>query len=89
MESRVIIEAALQSDPAITPEQRKRILSGFEPPKKAEPWMTRKQVGEILNLHPGSIKRYDGKLLHPVRITPRTVRYDAAEVEALLNKRGA
>ncbi len=90
MQSRVIIEAALQSDPAITPEQRKRILAGFEPPKEQAPrTLTRKQVAEILNLHPGSIKRYDGKLLHPVRITPRTVRYSEPEVLELLNKREA
>ncbi len=89
MQSRQIIEAALQSDPDISTEQRKRILEGFDPPKKAEPWMTRKQVARILQLHPGSLKRYDGTLLHPSRITPRTVRYDPAEVEALLSKRGA
>ncbi|MBC8206100.1 MAG: hypothetical protein ISR84_00200 [Kiritimatiellales bacterium] len=72
-----------------TPEEKKRILSAIKQPAEGKPrLLTRKQVADILCLHSGSIKRYDGKLLHPVKITPRTVRYPAEQVEALLAQRG-
>ncbi len=73
-----------------TPEEKTRILKAAkDPTSQTLKMLTRKQVASMLNLHSGSIKRYDGNLLHPVRITARTVRYHLAEVEALLAKRGA
>lgn len=69
----------------ISPEEKKRILSASKttaPPKT----LTRKQVAKIFGVHPGSLKRWEksGKL-HPIRLTPRTLRYDAREIQALLD----
>ncbi len=70
-------------------EEKKRIHQLISEKPGRQALYTRKQVAEILHLHPGSIKRYDGKLLHPLHITPRTIRYPAGQVEALLEQRGA
>ncbi|QHI68762.1 helix-turn-helix transcriptional regulator [Tichowtungia aerotolerans] len=90
MNSRLIVETALASDPTITPEQKERILAGYESPEKKQPRMlTRIQVAERLQVHPGSVKRFDQRgILTPVRITPRVVRYCENEVDALLKNRG-
>ena len=89
MQSEAIIKAAIQSDPSITTEQRQRIIAALKSPVSTPPrTLTRKQVAEILHLHPGSVKRYDrAGILHPIRITSRTVRYSESEVLELLNKR--
>jgi hypothetical protein len=68
--------------------EKKRILSAIKEKPEQRKTLTRKQVAEILHVHPGSIKRYDrAGILTPIRITPRTVRYDTDEVECLLNQR--
>ncbi len=45
---------------------------------------TVRQAAEILGSHPRTIQRYakDG-LLHPIRISPRKIRWDLNEVENL------
>lgn len=72
----------------VTKTERKRLLTAAEnePIKKKQKMLTRKEVAEILGVHPETIKRYGKRgLLHPIRITSRMVRYEEAEVLELLN----
>jgi len=90
MNSKSMVTAAIQADPTLTDEQRKKIIAGYNPDaEQPDRMLTRIQVAERLQVHAGSIKRFDGKLLHPIKITARVVRYRESEVEALLKKRGA
>ena len=53
------------------------------PPKM----LTRKEVAEILGVHPNSIKNYEkAGIITPVRITTATIRYKYTDVEALMEK---
>lgn len=72
-----------------TPEEKKRLLAAAKQPKPEQHrTLTRKQVAEILHIHSGSVKRYDrAGILHPIRITARTLRYNEAEVLELLSHR--
>jgi len=86
-----MVTAAIQADPTLTDEQRKKIIAGYNPDADHQSRMlTRIQVAERLQIHPGSVKRFGVQgVLHPIRITARVVRYDESEVEALLKQRGA
>jgi len=69
--------------------ERKRLLAAAEnePIKKKQKLLTRKDVAQILGVHPGSVKRFDQKkLLHPIRVTRRLVRYAEEDVFALLHR---
>ncbi|VGO21124.1 MerR family transcriptional regulator [Pontiella sulfatireligans] len=69
-----------------TPEEKKRILAATKQPTEHRPeTMSRKEAAAVFGVHPGSLKRWEksGKL-RPIRITARTVRYDAAEVRAIV-----
>lgn len=91
MQSIPIIEAALQNDPTITPEQRKRVLKLIKQPEEPQALetLTRKQTAKIFGVHPGSLKRWEkAGRIHAIKLTPRCVRYDAAEVRAMI-ERGA
>lgn len=69
-----------------TDEQRRRVKAAMNEPAPETPeTLTRRQAGKILNLHPLSLKRYDkAGILHPIRLTSRTVRYNRDEVLGLL-----
>jgi len=69
-----------------TTQQRERLLNALKEPAPTQPeTFTRNEVGEIFKIHPNSCKRWEkAGNLRPIRITPRTVRYDAADVRALL-----
>jgi hypothetical protein len=69
-----------------TDEQRQRIKAALNKSAPALPeTLTRKQAAKIFGVHPGSLKRWEkaGKL-HPIKITPRCLRYNAAEVRAMI-----
>jgi len=67
-------------------EEKARILSAAKEPTpgRLEMW-SRKTVAARVNVSTETIKRW-GKLgkLHPVTLSPRCVRYNPAEVEALM-----
>lgn len=86
MQAEAIIMAVLDSDPSMTPEQRKRVLDALKAPQSEQPQtMSRKDVSKIFGVHPGSLKRWEkaGKIT-PLKITARTVRYDAREIRAIV-----
>jgi len=69
-----------------TPEELKRILNAAkEPTPERLAMLSRKGVADRASVSTETIKRW-GKIgkLHPVTLSPRCVRYDPAEVEALL-----
>lgn len=69
-----------------TPEEQKRILKAAKDPVPARlELISRKAVASRAGVHTETIKRWAkiGKL-HPIRLSPRCVRYDPVEVEALL-----
>ncbi|WP_241228456.1 helix-turn-helix transcriptional regulator [Corynebacterium hylobatis] len=47
--------------------------------------MTGRQVADLLKVHPRTVRRWstDGRLTR-IRLGPRSIRYDAAEVQALV-----
>ncbi|MBN2164226.1 MAG: MerR family transcriptional regulator [Pontiellaceae bacterium] len=67
-----------------------RVMRAIKEPKEQAPPQTidRKGAAKIFGVHPGSLKRWEkaGKIT-PIRITPRTVRYDLAEIAALVGNR--
>jgi predicted DNA-binding transcriptional regulator AlpA len=48
--------------------------------------VSRKEVAKLAGVHPGTVKRWErrDKVLTPIRINSRVVRYNKAEVEKLL-----
>jgi hypothetical protein len=85
MQTRAIIEAAINNDATATPEQRKRILAALneKPEAKTAPKLiTRKQAAEILGgVCVETVKRYEKRgLLRQIRFTARRVRLDEAQV---------
>lgn len=52
---------------------------------RAKKLMTGQQVADLLEVHPRTVRRWsaEGKLTR-VRLSPRVIRYDAAEVQALI-----
>ena len=50
--------------------------------------LSRKQVAEIAGVHPGTVKRWErrDKVLTPIRINSRIIRYDKVEVDKLLGR---
>jgi hypothetical protein len=69
-----------------TDAQRIRLKAAMnEPAPERIELLTRREAGKILNLHPLSLKRYDkAGILHPIRLTSKTVRYSRGEVLGLL-----
>jgi len=70
----------------VATDEKQRILAALNHPAKQPPeTMTRKEAAAVFGVHPGSLKRWEktGKL-RPIRITARTVRYNAAEIRALI-----
>lgn len=66
-----------------TPEIREAMLRVGSSADKPLPGTIR-QAAEIGGCNPRTIQRYATKgLLHPIRISPRRVRYDLREVERL------
>ncbi len=73
-----------------SPEEKKRILSALKQPIAPKPeTLSRKEAALIFGVHPGSLKRWEksGKI-RPIRLTARCVRYNKAEVLALLEGGG-
>ena len=69
-----------------TPEEKQRILSAIKhPEEQALETLSRKDVAKIFGVSTMSLKRWEkaGKL-HAVRITARTVRYNAQEIRAIV-----
>lgn len=49
--------------------------------------LSRKEVAQIVGVHPGSIKRYEKKgLLKPVKINQRLIRYHRETVEEFVRQ---
>ena len=50
--------------------------------------LSRKQVAKMAGVHPGTVKRWErrDKVLTPIRINSRVIRYDKAEVDKLLGR---
>lgn len=48
--------------------------------------LSRMQVAKMAGVHPGTVKRWEcrDKVLTPIRINSRVVRYDKVEVDQLL-----
>jgi len=77
-----LIEAVLTAPP----ERREAILRAARGADRARPGTVR-QAAEILQAHPRTVQRYaSAGLLHAIRISPRRVRFDLNEVEALATR---
>lgn len=66
--------------------EKKRILQLIKQPEEQRlETLTRKQAAKIFGIHPGSLKRWEktGRI-RAIKITPRTVRYNAAEIRAMV-----
>lgn len=50
--------------------------------------LSRKQVAKMAGVHPGTVKRWErrDKVLTPIRINSRIIRYDKVEVDKLLGR---
>lgn len=50
--------------------------------------LSRKQIAKMAAVHPGTVKRWErrDKVLTPIRINSRVIRYDKAEVDKLLGR---
>ncbi len=47
--------------------------------------LNRRQVGEMCNVHPGTVKRWEASgQLRPIKINARVTRYDEAEVRRFI-----
>lgn len=75
-----------------TPEEQERIIAfakqgdANRPPKM----LTRTEAAKIIGVHPGSLKRWAAqKILVPVKVTARVLRYRESDVLALIEKRSA
>lgn len=69
-----------------TPKEKKRIIKLLKQPDRSKlETLDRKQTAKIFGVHPGSLKRWEksGKI-HAIKITPRCVRYDRREIEAII-----
>ena len=74
-----LIEAVLQAPP----ERRDAILRAAVGTDRPRPG-TKRQAAEIGQCHPRTLDRYARVgLLHPIKISPRRVRFDLNEVERL------
>ena len=82
MQTRQIIEAAINSDPTATPEERKRILNALNDTQKKVTPITTRRACEILGIHPVTLRRYakQGKLT-PIRYNARRIRWNLESVE--------
>ena len=78
------VERILKSDPNATEDQVTKVIQACRSVAFRRRRGSIRDAAGILDVHPGSIKRYVKKgLLHPIRITARKVRYDLDEVERL------
>ena len=49
--------------------------------------LSRRQVGDLMGVHPGSVARYERSgLLKAIKINARVVRYPEAEVQRFISK---
>jgi len=81
MQNRAIIEAAINSDPTATPEEKARVLAAMNPAKANQKMITKKAVAELLGVHIQTVNSYTRRgLLRPVKFTKRAVRYSEADV---------
>lgn len=49
--------------------------------------LSRRQVGDLMGVHPGSVARYErAGLLKAIKINARVVRYPASEVQRLISR---
>lgn len=82
MQSKEIIEAAIRNDPEASPEQKQAILKVLNNRSSLRPKLiTRKQAGEILDVCPETVKRYQKRgLLKAIKFTSRRLRYDEEAV---------
>lgn len=79
----------IESDASITPEHRREILKvcSRDPSRKRRRLGTIREVAELLTCCPRTVERYaKNGLLTPIRYSPRKIRYDMDEVEALMGK---
>ncbi len=77
-----LIEAVITAPP----ERRDAILQAARGKNRPRPGTIR-QAAEILGVHPRTVQRYaDAGLLHPIRITPRRIRWNLNEVEDLATR---
>ncbi len=81
-----LIASAIETDPTIPAEHRKRILDACRNPgHKPQPRMGGvREAAEILRVHPRTVQRYERRgLLTAVRLSKRLLRYNLTEVECL------
>ena len=77
-----LIEAVL-SAPSEKHDAIMHAARGAERPRP----VTKRQAAEIGGCHPRTLDRYAAQgLLHPIKISPRRVRYDANEVTRLFTQ---
>ena len=88
----ITIETILEADRTIPKTKREKVmdilLDRAPPPLPMKKrLLTAKQAGEIIGVHPATLRRYEkqGKI-NVLRITSRKVRYDYAEVIAFANE---
>lgn len=91
-----IIKAALNGDPTLSSAHRKTILRSCNSPRDEEAMrsapdrlLSAKEASAILGISKRTLFRYVRRgLLHPVKLSPRTVRFTAEDIESLCTKGG-
>ena len=82
--TKAIINAAIEGDATLTPEQRVRITEAINPKPKIKPRLgTTKEAARILSISTVTLRKYAKQgLLSPVRYTRRRIRWDLNEIES-------
>ena len=79
-----VIQAVVAAPPDRWPAIIRAATAKHQP--KPRPGTT-KEAAKILAVHPRTVGRYAAiGLLHPIRISPRRIRFDLNEVEALATR---
>ncbi len=69
-------------------KESKCLGMSYDKHKSRHELLSRKQIAKMAAVHPGTVKRWEcrDKVLTPIRINSRVIRYDKAQVDKLLGR---
>lgn len=84
-ETLTALRAIIASDMTASPEEVKTLLAALSPTaKKTRQTCNAAQAAEVLGCHKRTLQLYGKRgMLHPIRISPRKIRWDLGEVKQL------
>jgi hypothetical protein len=81
-----IIKGAVQGDDTLDDKTKKKIIAAATGNQPRKTWLTSKQTASLMQRSVMTVTRYEKRgLLHPVRHSARSKRFDEAEVLNLIN----